>query len=192
MNISAMPTFLINADHTNSLTPEVEKYIVTAFFNVYYNIHKLQFYNCMDKTIYRTQPCPNCGAFTNRGTSVDMIITKNDQILLLKRKAEPFKGYWGIFGGFIEWDESPEDAVRRETKEETNLDVIDMKLIGVYGDPKRHPRQVITIVYKIEVTGEPQAGDDAEEVKWFNKNNIPKNLGFDHNKIIDNFLHSAK
>lgn len=142
----------------------------------------------MDTSIYRTQPCPHCGAFTNRGISVDMIITRGDEILLAKRGAEPFKGFWGIFGGFIEWDETPEDAVIRETKEEAGVEVTSMKLLGVYGDPKRHPRQVITLVYKVEITGEPEAGDDAEEVKWVNKDAIPDDLGFDHNQILKDYL----
>lgn len=142
----------------------------------------------MDTSIYRTQPCPHCGAFTNRGTSVDMIIMQGDQILLGKRKAEPFKGSWGIFGGFIEWDEKPEDAVIRETKEESGLDVISMKLLGVYGDPHRHPRQVITLAYKVEVKGEAKAGDDIEEIKWVNKDAIPKDLAFDHNTILKDYL----
>lgn len=117
-----------------------------------------------------------------------MIITRGDHVLLVKRGAEPFKGAWGIFGGFIEWDETPEDAVRRETKEEAGVDVTSMKLLGVYGDPARHPRQVITLVYKVEVMGEPQAGDDAEEVKWVDFNAIPEDLAFDHYQILKDYL----
>ncbi len=126
----------------------------------------------------------------NRGISVDMIITKGNQVLLVKRGAEPFKGYWGTFGGFIEWDETPEDAVRRETKEEAGVEVTSMKLLGVYGDPKRHPHQVITLVYKVEISGEPKAGDDAEDVKWVDNDKIPDNLGFDHNQILKDYLGS--
>lgn len=143
----------------------------------------------MDKTIYRSQPCPHCGAFTNRAFGTDAIIVKNNQILLAKRRVDPFKGYWAIFGGHINWDEKPIESLKREIKEEANLEIKSAKLLDVYGDPQRHPKQTIIVVYVVEpVNMNAKAGDDIEEVKWVDLDAIPQNLAFDHNKIISDYL----
>ena len=139
----------------------------------------------------KNEPCPHCGRFLNRGISIDCLIIKDGKILLGKRKHDPFGGYWGIFGGYVEWDESPEDAVIRELKEETNLSVRDMKLFVVYGNPGRHEKQVITIVYVVEVEGNPTPDDDIIEIKWFDLKEIPE-LAFDHNIIIKDYLRKFK
>ena len=139
----------------------------------------------------KSEACPHCGRYLNRGISIDCLIVKDRKILLGKRKHDPFGGYWGIFGGYVEWNESPEDAVSRELKEETNLEAEDMKLFGVYGDPKRHEKQVITIVYKVKVEGKPTPGDDVEEIKWFDLKEIPE-LAFDHNTIIKDYLRKIR
>ena len=82
--------------------------------------------------IYKNKPCPECGNFTNRGISIDAVIIKRKKVLLIKRGAEPFKDYWGTPGGYVTWDETVEDTVRREVKEETNLDVAGMKFVVIY------------------------------------------------------------
>lgn len=133
------------------------------------------------------QPCPHCGRYKNRGLSVDAVIVRGDKILLGKRKGEPFKGYWGIFGGFVGSDETAEDALRRETKEESGLDVISSDLIGVYSDPARDPRGTVTVAYAVRVRGEPKAGDDIEDVKWVHIDDLPDNLPFDHKQIIADY-----
>lgn len=131
--------------------------------------------------------CPYCERFDNRGISVDVVIVRGDKILLGKRGAEPFKGYWAIFGGFVEWDETVEEALARETKEESNLTITSHELIGVYSKPSRHPRQVITVAFAVKVEGTPRAGDDIVEVKWYPLNNLPK-FGFDHLDIVNDYL----
>lgn len=135
------------------------------------------------------KPCPHCGRYNNRGLSADAIIVRKGQILLGKRRGEPFKGYWGTFGGFVEWNETVEDTLRRETKEESGLDVTSSKLLGVYSNPARDPRGTITVAYVVEVDGTPKAGDDIEDVKWFDLNALPK-LPFDHGQIIADYLSS--
>lgn len=134
------------------------------------------------------QPCPHCGRYKNRGLSVDAVIVREGKILLGKRKGEPFMGYWGIFGGFVEWGETTENALRRETKEESGLDVIASDLIGVYSDPARDPRGTVTVAYVVEVDGEPRAGDDIEDVKWVQISDLPDDLPFDHKQIITDYL----
>lgn len=133
----------------------------------------------------KDQPCPHCGRFDNRGVSIDAVIVQDQKILLIKRGVEPFKGYWGTPGGYVLWDESTEQAVGREVKEETGLDVTKTTLVKVDSNPIRHPRQVINFVYLAEVgNGEPVAGDDAAEIQWFDLSAMPAELAYDHAQNI--------
>lgn len=134
------------------------------------------------------QPC-NCGYWVNRGISIDaVIINEKEKLLLIKRKADPFRGFWALVGGYVDWDEKVEDAVLREVKEEVGLKVKDLNLIGVYSDPNRHPQQVVNLAYKVVVKGKVRVGDDALEAKYFSLSELPKELAFDHRKIIRDCL----
>ncbi|HEC82534.1 MAG TPA: NUDIX hydrolase [Thermoplasmatales archaeon] len=116
--------------------------------------------------------------------TVDGILIKNKKILLIKRLNEPFKGKWALPGGFVEYGERVEEAVLREFEEETGIKASIKKLIGVYSDPSRDPRgHTISIVFLLEGKGEPYAGDDAVEAKFFDLEKLPP-LAFDHEKII--------
>ena len=140
---------------------------------------------------YRNKPCPTCGSFTNRGPCIDAIIVKDNKILLIKRGAEVFTGYWALVGGYLEWDESYEDCIKREVKEEVDLEVTSMKLLGVYSDPARSPVQSVSAVYIVDVDGTPHAGDDAQEVRWFELNKLPGEMAFDHAIMIKDYLKYA-
>jgi ADP-ribose pyrophosphatase YjhB (NUDIX family) len=142
----------------------------------------------MNQPVPDDQQCPHCGRFKNRGLSSEAIIVRDGKILLGKRKFEPYKGYWGTFGGFVEWDETTEQALARETEEETGLTVTSSKLIGVYSDPKRDPRQAVCVAYAVQTTGEPRPGDDIEAVKWVPLDSLPDDLPFDHARIIADYL----
>ena len=100
-----------------------------------------------------------------RPVAADSVILKENQVLLIKRGHEPFKDMWALPGGFIEDLESAEEACIREAKEETGLDVKIKKMVGVYSDPERDPRKVISIVFLCGYAGIPRAGDDAKEIK---------------------------
>ena len=80
-----------------------------------------------------------------------------------------------------------EEAVKREVVEETGLHVKSLKIIGVYSDPNRHPKQCIDVAYAAETDGKIKIGDDAVDFKWEELNNIP-NLAFDHNNIIEDYF----
>ena len=92
-------------------------------------------------SLKNNEQCPHCKRYPNRGVSIDAVIIKNDQILLIQRGVEPNKGFWGTPGGYVEWDESAEDTVKREVKEETDLDVLETKLVGVYSSPLGIPNK---------------------------------------------------
>jgi 8-oxo-dGTP diphosphatase len=123
----------------------------------------------------------------NIQVAVDAIIMHNDAILLIKRGKDPFKGMWALPGGFVEYGETTEQAVIRETKEETHLNCSIIRLIGVYSDPGRDPRgHTISIVYELSVdSGEISAGDDAAHASWIPLSTLPEVIAFDHAQIIE-------
>jgi len=125
--------------------------------------------------------------------TTDGVIIKNNKILLIKRKNNPFKGKWAIPGGFVGYGEKVEDAVIREINEETGLITKVKDIIGIYSDPNRDPRgHVVSIVFLLEVIdGKLKAGDDAASVKFFNLNRLPV-LSFDHGTIIEDIKRRIK
>ena len=124
--------------------------------------------------------------------TVDGIIIKKKMILLIKRGNEPFQGQWALPGGFVEYGETTDEAVIREVREETGMQGTIQKITGVYSDPKRDPRgHTISIVYLLGVArGSPRAGSDANDVHFFNLNDLPP-LAFDHKKIIKDAIHQV-
>ena len=123
-----------------------------------------------------------------RPVTVDALIVKNNSVLLVKRKFNPCSGLWALPGGYLDDNETVEDAVLRETKEETGIDAKIVSLFGVYSDPEREKSRPVTIVFLlVPLTDDVSAGDDAEEAKLFHFDDIPEGLAFDHGKIIGDF-----
>lgn len=122
----------------------------------------------------------DCVIFTKR---------KNEwYVLLIERGHEPYKGKWALPGGFMEWNESCEQSAARELQEETLLQNVDLKLVGVFSKPGRDPRGTIVSIAFWGVIDEKTAmvaahGDDAANHQWFNVNKLPK-LAFDHAEIL--------
>ena len=139
--------------------------------------------------------CPHCGKvvekYRNPFPTVDIIIElddeKNPPIILIKRKNPPYG--WALPGGFVDYGESLESAAIREAKEETGLDVKLKYQLGAYSDPSRDPRfHTISVVFVAIAKGRPKAGDDAKSIGIFYRNSIPKDLAFDHAKILDDYF----
>jgi 8-oxo-dGTP diphosphatase len=134
------------------------------------------------------------------GTSIDVekpsltvdgiVIRKRpsgNEILLIQRGNEPYKGMWAFPGGFVDYGESTEDAVIRELKEETGIDCELRNIATVASDPARDPRgHTISVVYFLEPKNDdkPVGGDDATEAKWFRFDDLPE-LAFDHETILE-------
>ena len=96
---------------------------------------------------------------------------KELRILLVKRGGHPFKGDWALPGGFVNIDESIDDAAKRELLEETNLENVYMEQLFTWGDIGRDPRmRIISISYLALIDSSKvnvHAGNDAEDCKWF-------------------------
>lgn len=120
--------------------------------------------------------------------TVDIIIRYKGGIVLIERKVPPLG--LALPGGHVELNESCEQAAIRESKEETNLDVVLLKQLKTYSDPQRDTRKrVISIVFIAEGFGTLQAGDDAKEAHVFSLDKIPKDkLCFDHKQILIDYM----
>ncbi len=113
-------------------------------------------------------------------------------IVLIERLNEPHG--LALPGGFVDIGESVEDALVREMKEETSLDVKILALQNIYSNPNRDPRfHTASAVYLCEAKGKPKAQDDAKEVFVYPIKEIPlEKLVFDHKKIVEDFIKSLK
>ncbi|MCK4859198.1 MAG: NUDIX hydrolase [Candidatus Omnitrophica bacterium] len=118
--------------------------------------------------------------------TVDVIIEIDKKIVLIKRKNPPFG--WALPGGFVDYGESLEDAVMREAKEETNLELENLKQFHTYSDPHRDPRfHTISTVFIGKGKGEPKADSDAQQVELFPLNELPSEIAFDHREILEDY-----
>ena len=136
------------------------------------------------------QYCNNCeyvDFIDPKVVAVAIVSNEKQELLLVKRNIEPAIGKWAFPSGYVDSGEAVEDAVVREAKEETNLDILVEKLIGVYSNPGN---PIILIVNSATHTGGNLCpGIESQEVRWFNLNDLPK-LPFPHdNKIIDDWRH---
>jgi len=131
------------------------------------------------------QAIQNAVKMGNIRVTVDAVVIENNEILLIKRGIEPFKGKWALPGGHVDYGETVEDAVIREAKEETGLDIVPQMLIGVYSDPERDPRgHAVGMAFLCKAKkGQAKAGDDAAETWWFPLDDLPE-LAFDHAKMV--------
>jgi ADP-ribose pyrophosphatase YjhB (NUDIX family) len=109
---------------------------------------------------------------------VGAVIVRDGRALIVRRGHEPRKGEWSLPGGTVELGEALEDAVRREMKEETGLDVqigaIIEVLDRIHRDADGRVRYHFVIVDYVctAPAGEPVAGSDAEAVTWITAEDI--------------------
>ncbi len=122
--------------------------------------------------------------------TVDLVIaTREDRprVLLIRRAKDPFAGSWALPGGFVDENEPLAAAAKRETLEETGVEVTDLEQLYTAGDPGRDPRGwTVTVAYLVRVRPDelkPVAADDAAEVGWFPLD-APPAMAFDHAMIL--------
>lgn len=120
--------------------------------------------------------------------TVDIIIELTEGIVLIERLNPPYG--WAIPGGFLDYNESLEDCALREAKEETSLDVYDLKQLHTYSKPGRDPRfHTVTTVFTAKGKGTAKADSDAANLKVFPIEEALKlNLAFDHAQVLRDYV----
>jgi 8-oxo-dGTP diphosphatase len=127
--------------------------------------------------------------------TVDCVAIDGDgRVLLIRRGRPPFEGQYALPGGFVEVGETVEAACSRELEEETGIVARDLRLAGVYSDPRRDPRGHTVAVVFLTRFSESQplarAGDDAASAEWVaDWAALP--LAFDHARILAEVLREA-
>ena len=126
--------------------------------------------------------CPACSFvdYQNAKPCVGVVVVDEGKVLLVERAIEPFKGYWDIPGGFLDSDEHPADAARREMLEETGLLIEPIEVLDcwmdAYGD---EGFTTLNICYIARLAGgEPKAGSDATRIEWFPLDDLPEKIAF--------------
>lgn len=124
--------------------------------------------------------------------TVDIIIELPEGIILIERSNPPYG--WALPGGFLDYGESLEDCARREAKEETNMELVDLRQFHTYSDPKRDPRfHTVSTVFIAKGKGKPQFGDDAKGLKVIPYAELLKrDYAFDHKQVISDYLSLRK
>lgn len=130
--------------------------------------------------------CLHCGfIFWNNPTpTVSVVIYKDGEVLMLKRAKEPFRGYWVLPGGYINVEETPEEAAIREAKEEVNVEISLEKLIGAYRIDD-DPRGInIDIIYSAQSKGSIALSPEDSEFKYYKPNSLPELIAYKHREAI--------
>ena len=119
------------------------------------------------------------------GTAV-YILNPQNQLLLMRRAGSHGAGTWAPPGGKLEMRESFFDCAKRETKEESNVDIGDIKIIGITNDIAEDTHYVTIHMLAIGAVGEPKImeSNKCTEIGWFDLNNFPKPLFWS----VENFL----
>ena len=123
--------------------------------------------------------------------TVDCVVFGLDEedlrVLLIQRDLDPFGGKWALPGGFVDVNETLDDAARRELLEETSIDVTYLEQLYTFGAVDRDPRdRVVSVAYYALVKLSDyrvQAATDAGNVGWYSIGKTPK-LAFDHASIL--------
>ncbi len=131
--------------------------------------------------------CPRCDyvLYQNPVPGVGILVEMEGGIVLVRRGHPPHPGRWALPSGFIEADESVEQAAIRECREETGLEVELVELFGVDSFPEGPPRSGLIIFYRAHpVGGELRAGDDAAEVRVFPPDGLPPDVAFRTHRTV--------
>lgn len=120
--------------------------------------------------------CAGCGwtYYGNPVVAAGAVIVRGSRVLLVRRGRVPYKDTWDIPGGFLEADETPEAALRRELREELGVRTRALRFIGSAPDrygPRGTP--ILSLVFRATVTGRMRHADDIASLQWFERSKIP-------------------
>jgi ADP-ribose pyrophosphatase YjhB (NUDIX family) len=119
--------------------------------------------------------CPACGhvEWSNPAPGAQALIEQGGRVLLGRRGREPSRGLWDLPGGFVDEYEHPLDALHRELREETGLEIEPVEFLGIWMQPYE-ARNVLCLTWVARPTGgDERAGDDLVELRWFAPEELP-------------------
>ena len=118
--------------------------------------------------------CSGCDRFIWRNAEpvAAVIVQDEDRVLLVKRGIEPAKGEWSLPAGFLELEETPDEAAVRELEEETGLSARteDLELVDIMNLERFPDQRLLATVYHVEaenVSGKVSPGSDAQDAKFW-------------------------
>ncbi len=139
-----------------------------------------------------------CYEYPRPAVTVDAIVftdTETPKILLIRRKNRPFQNAWAFPGGFVDMNETLEEAVVRELQEETAISLSNLRQFKAYSRVDRDPRgRAISVAFigtVSEANCQPNAQDDACDAKFFPITELP-DLAFDHKEILEEVLQELR
>jgi ADP-ribose pyrophosphatase YjhB (NUDIX family)/N-acetylglutamate synthase-like GNAT family acetyltransferase len=130
--------------------------------------------------------CPGCGFiyYINPLVAVGALVEHEGKVALVRRGVEPGRGYWGLPAGYVEADESAEEAAARETLEEAHLVVELDGLLDAFSYGMDQDRGVLLVYAAHVVSGQIEAGDDAIEAGWFGPDELPEIAFRTHRAVL--------
>ncbi len=133
--------------------------------------------------IHYENPLPSAAA---------LVLNDKEEILLVKRGVEPGMGKWALPSGFIEIEETPEEACLRELNEETGLEGEILRLVGVYSQESQVYEKVLIIGYEVRARGHLSPGSDSLMAAFFPLDEIPEIAFSSHRELIRDGLTKDK
>jgi ADP-ribose pyrophosphatase YjhB (NUDIX family) len=135
--------------------------------------------------------CPKCGyvLYQNPKPVITAIIEKNGKVLFGKRSKDPYFGKWDLIGGFVDVGETLEEAVAREVKEESGLEVSSSTFYFNHTDIYKnaadgHITYNLAMHFLVEVKDGPfKPGDDIGELAWFSWDDLPQDIARFHDVL---------
>jgi 8-oxo-dGTP diphosphatase len=123
--------------------------------------------------------------------TVDAVVFRknnsNTEVLLILRGHFPYEGMWALPGGFVDMEETLEEAITRELEEETGLKGVELTQLHAFSELHRDPRGRNISISFWGIAGsqntDVKGGDDAAEARWFPVDQLPE-LAFDHIQVI--------
>ena len=130
-------------------------------------------------------------------TTTAIVVNEEGKVLLVKRATPPFIGFWALPGGRVEKDETVEETIVREVKEETGLDVQILKKVGEYheqGIQAGFEYNYYPACFLVKPIGGEAKRQVSEisEIKFSSFDKIPDTLAFEHSRMLRDYIHSRK
>jgi 8-oxo-dGTP diphosphatase len=132
--------------------------------------------------------CPACGFvhFDDPKVAVAAFIERDNRVLLVRRAMNPERGKWALPAGYVDYGENPREAVIREVREETSLEVEVTRLVSVDGSPGTFGASIVIIYAASVVNGSARPQDDAEAVLWLSASDSLPELAFESTRTMLN------